>query len=199
MKHKLPWTQAGLNGLLLSLITIAVEVPIMVFKNMPGIVSTILTMIKIAGSFTLLLYFVRKYTETLEYVSFGDGFKYGFAISFFSSIVCTLAHIVTVTMIVPDLIPQTLDSAFQIWESAGMAGMFDYNTLLKMMPGLLAGSKMFSCLIFGLLFSSIIASMTKTRLSPFANYGTSDGTDNSSDNSTDNSSDDNTDDNSFNN
>ena len=152
MKHKLPWTQAGLNGLLLSLLTIATEVPIMVFKNMPGIISMILSIIKIAGSFTLLLYFVRKYTSTLDYVSFGDGFKYGIAISFFSSIVCTLVHIVTVTIIVPNMIPDTLDAAFEIWESAGMAGMFDYNTLLKMMPGLLAASKIFSCMVFGLIF-----------------------------------------------
>lgn len=169
MKNKVPWSLAAKNGLLLSIITVVIEVPVTMFQNVPDYLSILLSFIKIAGSYTLLHYFTRNYTHTLENAGYSDGFKFALATSFFSSIVCTLATLLTATVLVPDMIPNLLDQMFAMWESMGMGDAFDYQSMLKMMPAVLSFSKMLSCMFCGVIFSLIIANFTKTALSPFDN------------------------------
>lgn len=169
MKNKVPWSLAAKDGLLLSIIAIAIEVPTSMFQNIPTYLSILLLFVKITGSYTLLHYFTKKYAHTLENVSYSDGFKFALATSFFSSIVCTLATLLTVTVLVPDMIPTLLDNMFAMWETMGIGDIFDYQSMLKMMPAVLSFSKIFSCMIWGVIFSLIIANFTKTKLSPFDN------------------------------
>ena len=90
------WNSAAINGLIFSLITIIASLLQSALK-IEGIAAILLWCVKFGGCVYLLYYYMKQYSNTAEVVSYGEAFKYGFALCVFSSIACTCYMFISIT------------------------------------------------------------------------------------------------------
>lgn len=159
MNQRINWSEAAKYGLFLSVITIVIEQVTFMF-SLPGIVNTLLSLVKFAGSVSYLYYIVKK--NSLEYGSTYNAplFRFGLAVCTFSALVCSMFSLMTFTVFYPDAASEMLEYAFTIYEEMGMYEM-DYDMLARYFPAAITVSKFLSCFIIGLIASPIIASLLK--------------------------------------
>ncbi len=159
MNNRINWTTAAYYGLLLSSISVVLNL-LAAFFEISGTLGIVFTILGIFGNFYLLYYIMRRNADTEEGITYGSSFRYGMAVCMFSTIVCCLMTLLTYTVFIPDYMESTLTILFEQFDSMGMADVMDYDTLLGQMPVYLVIGEAINCLFCGLLFSAIIARRT---------------------------------------
>lgn len=163
MNRKIDWAKAATNGLFLSLIAIGIDYIQMIFQ-IEGFIATILKALKIGGTTALLHYYIKKnFIETGSELTYGGSFRYGMAVSLFSTVVCTLATLILYQVILPDAIESQVLQMLSIYEEMGMSEFVDYDILMKTMPVIMTIGQIINCLIWGLILSSILANKAKVK------------------------------------
>lgn len=162
------WSSAALNGLMLALITIIYSLIQTVFEP-NKIVSTLLWIIKLAGCIYLLYYFMKQYSKQFQQITYGQSFQYGFLVSFFSSIVCAGFTFLSMTLIFPDSIDKVIEQMSTVMASGNYTSEQEetMNAIIPKLPQIILFFGLIYYTIVGVVFSSIIASMTK-KIDPFA-------------------------------
>lgn len=169
MNYKLNWSDAAKYGLILASVSVVINLVTSIFK-LPAFLNILLSVIKLCASVYLVYYAMRRNNSSYDNVTYGQTFGFGMAVCSLSAIVCTLFTLLTFTVILPDSITTMLNDVFVQLESMGMAGMIDYDTMLRAMPAYLVFSQLIYCIIFGLVVSAIVASFAKkTDMNPFSN------------------------------
>ena len=162
------WNSAAINGLLFSLITIITSLLQSAF-NIQGILAILLWCVKFGGCVYLLYYYMKQYSNNAEYVTYGESFKYGFALCVFSSIVCACYIFISMTW----LFPETVDIAMEQIQTAIATGAYtsEQEDAIFNVADKLPQLTLITCLIYyiliGAVMSSIIANFTK-KTDPFA-------------------------------
>ncbi len=159
MNSRINWTSAAIYGLLLSSISVVLNL-IAAFCEITGTLSVILTILGLLGNFYLLYYIMRRNADIEENVIYGLSFRYGMAVCMFSTIVCCLFTLLTYTVFLPDYLETSLNIIFEQLDTMGMADAVDYDSLLSQMPVYLVIGEAINCLFCGLVFSAVIAKRT---------------------------------------
>lgn len=159
MDKSAKWSLAAKYGLLLSIVTIVIELITTSF-TLPVWASYSFTIIKLALVVYVLYIFMKKYSAMCEgSVSYSQSFGFGFIVSLCSAIVCTLFAFFNYNFINPDIMDKVLEGLTQYEDYFG--GYFDMDLFERLMPNLSLVSVFINCLIFGLIIPAILANYTK--------------------------------------
>ena len=163
------WTTAATGGLLLALVTIIVILIQTVLQ--PGTaINIILWLVKFVGSIWLLFYFVKEYSKQHEFFSYGNGFRYGVLVAFFSSLICACYRFLHYAVIFPDMVAEQMSTAMEMVASSNPDAV---DTIAKgegILPQLVFAFSLVYYTIFGAIASAIIANYTK-KTTPFSQEG----------------------------
>lgn len=162
------WQSAALNGLLLSLVTIIHSLISTIFE--PGtFLSMVLWAIKFGACIYLLYWFMKQYSANFDTISYGQSFQYGFIVSVFSSIVCSCYIFLSLTLLFPDQLDQSLAAMQSIIESGSYNDeqIDAINEVSGKLPQITLFWSLFYYSVFGAIVSAIIANFTK-KTNPFA-------------------------------
>ncbi|MDO4736612.1 MAG: DUF4199 domain-containing protein [Bacteroidia bacterium] len=169
MENQNKWQLAAVDGLVLSSITIIATLASSVLGNNTNIiVSMVLWVLKFGGSLYLLYYLMRKYSNTLETISYGQSFGYGFLVCLFSSIVCACFAYISMEFIFPEQTQIAIQQTKQLLvnypeeQRAMLIKILDNYTYYMLFGQLIYLT------IFGAIASSITANYTK-KTNPFQN------------------------------
>ncbi len=162
------WQSAALNGLLLSVVTIVYSLISTIFH--PGtFVSVILWTIKFGACIYLLYYFMKQYSGMFETISYGESFRYGAILSVFSSIVCSCFAFLSITLLFPEQLDQSLAAIQSVIETGNYNDeqIDAINQVSGKLPQIMLFWSLFYYSVFGVIVSAIIANYTK-KTNPFA-------------------------------
>ena len=169
LNYKLNWSEAAKYGLILASVSVVINL-VTSLLELPGFLNTLLSALKFCGSVYIVYYAMKRNAEAWDYVSYGQSFGYGMAVCTLSAVVCTLFVLLTYTVFIPGSLTELLDQIFQTYETMGVAGMLDYDTLARSMPAILAISQFIGCVICGLIACAVVAAIAKKNDSnPFGN------------------------------
>ena len=167
MNYKLNWTDAAKYGLILSSVSVVINLVTSLFQ-LPGFLNILLNAVKLCASVYIVYYAMKRNAESWDSVSYGQSLGYGMAVCTLSAVVCTLFVLLTYTVFLPSALTELLDQMFATYESMGLAGAMDYDLIARSMPAILAVSQFIGCVICGLIVSAIVAGMAKkTDSNPF--------------------------------
>ena len=162
MNNKIKCSEAATQAIILSIVTIAYELISITFPTMPGMLSIILSLLKLVVIIIILRKIMAKDAIKRAPLSYGGSFRYGMAVCFFSSIICASVATLLYTVVFPDISEQLVENTFMILEEANVGTMLDYDELSSGIFKYILFSKFFSCMISGLIISAILATGTKT-------------------------------------
>ncbi|HPS24236.1 MAG TPA: DUF4199 domain-containing protein [Bacteroidales bacterium] len=154
------WNKAAINGLLLAFVSIVMMVIQTVF-DMGKAMDIILWIVKLAGTVGLLYYFMREFGKQCETYTYSDAFKFGLAVSFFSSIIASCYYFVHVAFLFPDVNTQMSNAILMGLEQTVATSEMNTDKLIANLPLIVCISQFFYMNILGLLWSSILGSSTK--------------------------------------
>ena len=171
MNYKLNWSEAAKYGLILASVSVVINL-VTSLVSLPAFANVLLSAIKFCASVYLVYFAMKRNAAAWDYVSYGQSFGYGMAVCTFSAVVCTLFVLLTYTVFIPGALTEMLDQMFASYESMGIAGLLDYDSLARSMPAILALSQFIGCVICGVIVSAIVPAVTrKSDFSPFGNNG----------------------------
>lgn len=166
------WQSAALNGLILSLITIISSLVQSIFE-LGTFMSMLLWVIKFGGCIYLLYYFMKQYSSQFDTISYGESFKYGSILCIFSAIVCASYIFLSLTLIFPEQLDQSMSVMQEIIESGSYNDdqIDAINEVSGKLPQITLFWSLFYYSIFGVIASAIIANFTK-KTNPFGEDNT---------------------------
>ncbi len=114
MERNTLWGEAGIDGIFLALVTIAI-VTVETFVG-SGALNMVLWIVKLVTTIWLLRFFMQRYGANNEGAS---TFKFGFATSFCSAVLCGVFYFALYRFICPEKITETFDLVIANLSSAG--------------------------------------------------------------------------------
>ncbi|MCL2501961.1 MAG: DUF4199 domain-containing protein [Bacteroidales bacterium] len=157
------WNSVAVNGLLLAIVSVIFT---LLQTVVPGY-NLVLTIVKLVATISVLYFFMKQYSREQEYFSYGNGFKYGFTVSFCSAIAFAVYVFVHHAYLFPETMEQQMQAAMQTMERYGSSGSLDLEQLGNSMPVIATFGLFFYALIWGLIVSAILAGFTKKEQPPF--------------------------------
>jgi hypothetical protein len=157
------WNSIAVNGLLLALVSI-------IFMLLQTILPSwhwVFTLAKIVTTISVLYFFIKQYSKEHEYFSYGDGFRYGFGVSFCSAIVFAVYVYVHYTYIFPESAETFKEAMMQAMQRFNNAEGLDLDVLINNLPVIMCFSMFFYAVIWGLIIPAILAGFTKKEQPPF--------------------------------
>ncbi|MBE6225135.1 MAG: DUF4199 domain-containing protein [Bacteroidales bacterium] len=171
MDQENKWSCAAMDGLYLSIVTVIYTLVLSVLQPEGFLVRSIIWIAKFAGCLYLLWYFMKKWSDKSDTISYGQSFNYGFIVCIFSSIVCACFGYAQVEW----LFPEQIDEAFAVTKETMAAQGSLNSTTENALEMLMANYGRFTLFIslfyyaaFGAVASAITANFTKKE-NPFGN------------------------------
>lgn len=151
---------AATSGLLLALVTI---ISVLVqFALEPGkTINLIIWTIKSVGSIWLLYYFIKEYAKPSNLFTYKDGFRYGFLIALFSSIVCAAYMFFHYAILFPDSTAAQIDLISEMMASSNPEAVETFERISPLLPQIIFITILIYYTIIGAIASAIIANYTK--------------------------------------
>ena len=154
------WSTAATSGILLALVTIISTLIQAVFT--PGtIMNLIIWAIKSVGSIWLLSYFIKEYSKSFNLFTYKDGFRYGFLVAFFSSLICASYMFLHYAVIFPEAVAAQMDQVMEMMASSNPDAVDALDKIGSKLPQLIFTITLFYFTIIGVIASAIIANYTK--------------------------------------
>ena len=166
------WSSAAKNGLILASITIGVSLISSLLHSSSFIVGALLWIVKTGGSIWLLHRIMKEYSALKESISYGESFKYGFAVTLFSSLVISAYLFLSLTVIFPsemEKMTEVMQMVMQMVMANGNYTTEEESAMERLMGRLPQYSVIVNIIylsILGAIASAVIASFTK-RTNPF--------------------------------
>ncbi|MCL1973414.1 MAG: DUF4199 domain-containing protein [Bacteroidetes bacterium] len=157
------WNSAAVNGLLLALVSI-------IFMLLPTLLpgyGWVWTILKLVATISALSFFMKQYGKEQEYFSYGQGFRYGFTVSFCSAIAYAVYVFVHQTYLFPETMAQQTEAAMQAMQRYGNSGALDLDKWANNMPAIMTLIMFIYASIWGLIISAILANYSKKEQPPF--------------------------------
>ena len=166
------WSSAAKNGLILASITIGVSLISSLLHSSSFIVGALLWIVKTGGSIWLLHRIMKEYSALKESITYGESFKYGFAVTLFSSLVISAYLFLSLTVIFPsemEKMTEVMQMVMQMVMANGNYTTEEESAMERLMGRLPQYSVIVNIIylsILGAIASAVIASFTK-RTNPF--------------------------------
>jgi len=152
------WNSAFVNGLLLAFVSV---IFILLQTLLPGS-SVLITLGKLVATVGVLYYFMRQFSQAQESFSYGEGFKYGFTVSFCSAIALTVYTFVHNTYLFPEQMEAQIEAVMQVMERVGGSAQAPQMDLfLNNMSRFMLIGIFLNATIMGLIAPAILANFTK--------------------------------------
>lgn len=154
------WSAAATSGILLALVTI-ISILIQSVFEPNKVINLIIWTIKSVGSIWLLYYFMKEYAKPFNLFTYKDGFRYGFLLAFFSSVICAAYMFLHYAVIFPDAIAAQMDQVMEMMASSNPDAVDTFEKISPKMPQIIFISTLIYYTIIGAVASAIIANYTK--------------------------------------
>ena len=170
MEQENKWSNAAMDGLYLSLVTIIYSLLIAVMQPESFIISTLMWLVKFSGCMYLLWFFMKRWSDRFETISYSHSYHYGFIVCLFSSIMCACYSYIQIEWLFPELSSQSME---MVKETMAAQGRLDSNTenMMDSIMNNFGRLSMFVSLFYYIIFGSIAAAITANftkRTNPFA-------------------------------
>ena len=171
MEQENKWSSAAMDGLYLSLVTIIYTLVSSVFEPEGFLMTSLLWIAKFGGCIYLLWFFMKRWSQKFETITYGQSFNYGFIVCLFSSILCACFSYALVEWI----FPEKMNEAFTIaQQTMAEQGTLDSNTekAMEMVMGNMGRIALFFNLFYYMVFGAVAASITANftkKENPFGN------------------------------
>ena len=171
MEHSNKWSNAAMDGLYLSLVTIIYSLIMAVLVPESFIVKTLLWVAKFGGCLYLLWFFMKRWSDKFETITFSQSYNYGFVVCLLSSVMCACYSYAQVEWLFPEQTEQAITLAK---ETMAQQGTLDANTenIMDSFFGNFGRISMFVSLFYYIIFGSIAAAITANftkKTNPFGN------------------------------
>lgn len=171
MEQSNKWSSAAMDGLYLSLVTIIYSLIMAVLVPESFIVKTLLWVAKFGGCLYLLWFFMKRWSDKFETITFSQSYNYGFAVCILSSVMCACYSYAQVEWLFPE---QTEQAIILAKETMAQQGTLDANTenIMDSFFGNFGRISMFVSLFYYIIFGSIAAAITANftkKTNPFGN------------------------------
>lgn len=166
------WSSAAKNGLILASITIGVFLTSSLLHSSSFIVVALLWIVKTSGSIWLLHRIMKEYSALKESITYGESFKYGFAVTLFSSLVISAYLFLSLTVIFPSEMEKLTEVMQMVMQMVMANGNYtaEEESAMERLMGILPQYSVIVNIIYlsilGAIASAVIASFTK-RTNPF--------------------------------
>lgn len=166
------WSSAAKNGLILASITIGVSLISSLLHSSSFIVVALLWIVKTSGSIWLLHRIMKEYSALKESITYGESFKYGFAVTLFSSLVISAYLFLSLTVIFPSEMEKLTEVMQMVMQMVMANGNYtaEEESAMERLMGILPQYSVIVNIIYlsilGAIASAVIASFTK-RTNPF--------------------------------
>lgn len=162
------WNKAALYGLLLAFVTIIVLL-LQSVVTLGATASMVINLVKLIVTGTLLYYFMKEYGKEVETYAYGDAFRFGYAVSFFSSIVALAYYFIHLYFLFPDTMDTMTSVMAEALKSTPETAEMDAGSLLNRLPVITCISLFIYYNIIGLIWSAALAGGAKHKdpSSPF--------------------------------
>ena len=166
------WSSAAKNGLILASITIGVSLISSLLHSSSFIVGALLWIVKTGGSIWLLHRIMKEYSALKESIPYGESFKYGFAVTLFSSLVISAYLFLSLTVIFPSEMEKLTEVMQMVMQMVMANGNYtaEEESAMERLMGILPQYYVIVNIIYlsilGAIASAVIASFTK-RTNPF--------------------------------
>ena len=169
MENSNKWSSAAMDGLYLSLVTIIYSLIVAVMQPQGFLVTAILWIAKFAGCMYLLWYFMKKWSNGFETITYSESYNYGFIICLFSSILCACYSYVQVEWLFPEHTQEAINLTKETMIQQGTLNSSTENMIDKLSSNFGRISmfvSLFYYIIFGAIAAAITANFTK-KTNPF--------------------------------
>ena len=169
MENSNKWSSAAMDGLYLSLVTIIYSLIVAVMQPQGFLVTAILWIAKFAGCMYLLWYFMKKWSNGFETITYSESYNYGFIICLFSSILCACYSYVQVEWLFPEHTQEAINLTKETMIQQGTLNSSTENMIDRLSSNFGRISmfvSLFYYIIFGAIASAITANFTK-KTNPF--------------------------------
>lgn len=169
MDRENKWSSAAMDGLYLSLVTIIYSLALSALQPESFIIKSILWIAKFGGCLYLLWYFMKRWSDRFDMITYSQSFNYGFIVCLLSSIMCACYGYVQVEWLFPE---QTQEAIALAQEAMAQQGGLDSATenMMNSFYGNFGRVTLFVSLFYYTLFGAIAAAITANftkRTNPF--------------------------------
>lgn len=168
MEQNNKWSSAAMDGLLLALVTVIYTLLFSILNPTGFILKSVLWIAKFGGSLYLLWYFMKRYSDNFDTISYGKSFNYGFLVCMFSAIVNACFSYVQLEWLFPEQTKEMLEMSREIIAQQEMDS--ESKELMTSMFSNIGRISLFTnliyCTLYGAAASAITAIYTK-KTNPF--------------------------------
>ncbi len=159
MEQSNKWSSAAMDGLYLSLVTIIYSLVVAVMMPESFIIKTLLWVIKFGGCLYLLWFFMKRWSDQFDTITYSQSYNYGFIICLLSSVMCACYSYIQVEWLFPEQTEQAITLAK---ETMAQQGTLDSNTenIMDSFFGNFGRISMFVSLFYYIIFGSIASAIT---------------------------------------
>lgn len=168
MEQNNKWSSAAMDGLFLSLVTVIYLLAANLLDSSGFVVKSVLWIAKFGGSLYLLWYFMKRYSNNFETITYGQSFNYGFIVCLFSSIIVACFSYVQVEWLFPDKTAEAMQMSKEMIAQQGLDSASEsvIEVIFNNFGRITLFSNLVYCTIFGAIAAAITANWTK-KTNPF--------------------------------
>ena len=159
MEQSNKWSSAAMDGLYLSLVTIIYSLIVAVMMPESFLIKTLLWVLKFGGCLYLLWFFMKRWSDQFDTITYSQSYNYGFIICLLSSVMCACYSYIQVEWLFPEQTEQAITLAK---ETMAQQGTLDSNTenIMDSFFGNFGRISMFVSLFYYIIFGSIASAIT---------------------------------------
>ena len=173
MERNSKWSSAAMDGLYLSLVTIIYSLIVAVMQPQGFLVTSILWIAKFGGCMYLLWYFMKKWSNSFETITYSESYNYGFIICLFSSIMCACYSYIQIEWLFPEQTAEAINLTKEAMIQQGTLNSTTENMIDKLSSNF-GRISMFASLVYYVIFGSIAAAITANFTKKTNPFGESD-------------------------
>ena len=173
MERNSKWSSAAMDGLYLSLVTIIYSLTVAVMQPQGFLVTAILWIAKFGGCMYLLWYFMKKWSNSFETITYSESYNYGFIICLFSSIMCACYSYIQIEWLFPEQTAEAINLTKEAMIQQGTLNSTTENMIDKLSSNF-GRISMFASLVYYVIFGSIAAAITANFTKKTNPFGESD-------------------------
>lgn len=156
MERKVIWSEAGMPGLVLGLVTAAFFYLTSFWSN--PIVSTVVWIAKFAGCIYLMYFFMKKFVTIHKEANNSDSFKFGVVVALLSAFIYSISYYVFVVYIKPDTFELALNAVMENYSSfLDSNSLEQLENMIPKLPAIGLFANIIYCFVYGSIVSAIIS------------------------------------------
>ena len=156
IERKTIWSEAGMPGLVLGLVSLVFFVVTSLFQS--PLLNVVLWLVKLVGCIYLMYFFIKKFASLHDGVSNSDTFRFGSTVALLSAFIFSVGYFVFVQYIRPDTFKDAMDAAMQAYSSFLDSNSIEMmENMLPKLPTIGFFVNLFWCWLYGTIVSAIIS------------------------------------------